>query len=600
MACLRVQPHGGGGTATVFRLHKQLTTIGAGPDNDIVLSDPLLPDTQAYIQHEPDGLYLYATEGAVELLVNGRRRHRHRLADGDTIRMGATELLFSLTEPPPPAPPERRESLAVPSLRRLYELSERLLGSYELDEILDNLLDTVIEITRADKGFLVLLEDEQPRVRVARNMRRETLGDPSDHLSDSIVAKVLATGRPIIVSDALHDQEFQNAQSVLRLKLSSVMCVPLLERGHAFGAIYVGNDSVRDLFVQQDLEVLTVLAAQASLLLRNALLVRSLRLESQQLSAELARLRAGAIVGSCPAMQEVLRKVHKVAGTDVSVLITGETGTGKELIAREIHARSPRARGPFVAINCGAIPEPLLESELFGHVRGAFTGAVASKPGRFQAASGGTILLDEIGEMPPALQVKLLRVLQEHVVVRVGDNRPEPVDIRVLAATHRDLLQEIRAGRFREDLYYRLNVVQIHLPPLRERGDDILLLAKYLVRRFSTEMGLPHKNLSPQAAAAIRRAPWPGNVRQLENHIKKALVLSEGALLTPEDLGLAEEQAPRILPLAEARERFQRNYIQEVLALNQGNRTKTARDLGVDPRTIFRYLEKEDPHEEDL
>jgi transcriptional regulator with GAF, ATPase, and Fis domain len=598
MPSLRVQL--GGGRATVYRLFKRLTTIGAGPDNDVVLTDPLLSDSQAFVQSEEGGWQLIATDGAADLFVNGKRRRRHRLAHGDSVRMGTTELSFSLQDPEPaPEPPVKvTAALAPSSLRRLYEFSERLLGSYEIGAVLESLMDAVIEITRADKGFLVLLEEAGPSVRVARNLRRETLGDPDRQLSDSILDKVIKSRRPLIVSDALRDLEFQNARSVLSLRLSSVMCVPLLEKGEVFGVIYVGNDSVRDLFLQEDLEVLSILAAQASLLIRNALLVSALRLESKQLSEQLEQTRYGDLIGSCGAMQEVFRKVGKVAGTDISVLITGETGTGKELIAREIHRRSPRGKGPLVTINCGAIPEQLLESELFGHTRGAFTGAVTNRPGRFQAADKGTIFLDEIGEMPLALQVKLLRVLQERVVLRVGETRPEPVDIRVLAATHRDLQAEIKAGRFREDLYYRLNVVQIHLPPLRERGDDVRVIAKYLLGRFEKELGGVHKGFSPAAAAAIRRFAWPGNVRQLENHIKKAVVLSEGALLSAEDLGLGEEEVPKVLPLQEAKDRFQRDYINEVLALNNGNRTKTARDLGVDPRTIFRHLEKEDGDEQ--
>ena len=209
------------------------------------------------------------------------------------------------------------------------------------------------------------------------------------------------------------------------------------------------------------------------------------------------------------------------------MLITGETGTGKELIARAIHNRSPRAGKPFVAINCGAIPENLLESELFGHVKGAFTGAVANKQGQFEAADGGTLFLDEIGEMPLALQVKLLRVLQERVVFRVGDTRAETVDIRIIAATNRDLEKEIAGGRFREDLYYRLNVVNVELPPLRERGDDMLVIARYLLSRYAREYDAKVKGLSPNAAVAIRKHNWPGNIRELENRIKKAIVLCE-------------------------------------------------------------------------
>jgi len=292
-------------------------------------------------------------------------------------------------------------------------------------------------------------------------------------------------------------------------------------------------------------------------------------------------------------MVELFKKVEKVATTDISVLITGGTGTGKELIAREIHNRSPRAGKPFVTINCGAIPENLLESELFGHVKGSFTGAVANKQGKFQAADGGTLFLDEIGEMPIELQVKLLRAIQEKIVYRVGDTRPEPVDIRILAATNRELEKEIAAGRFREDLYYRLNVVNVELPPLRVRGDDVLVIARYLLSRYSREYDIKVKGLSPNAAVGIRKHSWPGNIRELENRIKKAIVLCESSVIGPDDLGLTGDTLPQILTLAEAKDKFQRDYINEILALNNGNRTKTARDLGVDPRTVFRHLEKE-------
>jgi transcriptional regulator with PAS, ATPase and Fis domain len=281
----------------------------------------------------------------------------------------------------------------------------------------------------------------------------------------------------------------------------------------------------------------------------------------------------------------------------VSVLITGETGTGKELIAREIHRRSNRAKGPFIAINCGAIPETLMESELFGHVRGAFTGAVATHLGKFQAANAGTIFLDEIGELPLSLQVKLLRVLQDRVVVKVGDTKPERIDVRVLAATNKLLEEEVRTGRFREDLYYRLNVVTVGLPPLRERGEDITTIANYFVKKHREEFGSPVTGFSPEALAAIRRFEWPGNVRQLENRIKKAMVLCEGTLIGAADLDLGPTDLAPVLPLAQAKEEFQRRYVLEVLERNGGNRTQTAKDLGVDPRTIFRYLEKEDAEE---
>jgi len=297
----------------------------------------------------------------------------------------------------------------------------------------------------------------------------------------------------------------------------------------------------------------------------------------------------------------VYNRVEKVAGTDITVLVTGETGTGKELIAREVHNRSPRAKGPFITVNCGAIPENLIESELFGHVKGSFTGAVANQIGKFHAADKGTIFLDEVGELPLQLQVKLLRVLQEKQIQRVGEAKTMPIDVRVVAATNRDLADEVRHGRFREDLFFRLNVIGIELPPLRERGDDVLLIARYLAKRYAKEYGRdidPNKAFAVSAHHAMMKFAWPGNIRQLENHIKKALVLAEGPQITAKDLDLEAPEGAKnddqlILPLAEAREAWQREYINRILALNGGNRTKTARDLGVDPRTIFRHLEKE-------
>jgi transcriptional regulator with GAF, ATPase, and Fis domain len=252
-------------------------------------------------------------------------------------------------------------------------------------------------------------------------------------------------------------------------------------------------------------------------------------------------------------------------------------------------------------VNCGAIPENLIESELFGHLKGAFTGAIANQLGKFQAADKGTIFLDEVGELPLQLQVKLLRVLQERQIQRVGEAKTTPIDVRVVAATNRDLADEVKHNRFREDLFCRLNVIGVVLPPLRERGDDVLLIARYLVKRFAKEYGReidPAKAFGASAVHAMMRFGWPGNIRQLENHIKKALVLAEGPQIQAKDLDLEAPEGAKvedqlILPLTEAREAWQREYINRVLALNGGNRTKTARDLGVDPRTIFRHLEKE-------
>jgi transcriptional regulator with GAF, ATPase, and Fis domain len=579
---------------TVYNLYKKITSIGSGPDNDIVLPDPLVADSYASVHFDGQTYTITTLQRKQEVVINGKKRSKHRLSHEDKLVIGSCELRFALVDDVAPVEDEAAPTMAdLDAYTKLYEFSERLVHQRDLGELLDALMDAVIEITNADKGFLVLMEGDNVDVKVARNVKRENIADAISQLSDSIIAKVVKTKRPVIISDALHDDEFGGAKSVMQLKVSSVICVPLLDRGRLLGLIYVGNDSIIDLFQQDTMKVLTVFAAQASLIVANALLLNELRFENKRLGERLEAQHFGEIVGTSPPMQQVFRKVEKIAATDISVLITGETGTGKELIAREVHRRSPRAGKPFITINCGAIPANLLESELFGHVKGAFTGAVANKQGKFQAADQGTLFLDEIGEMPLDLQVKILRAIQERIVIRVGDTRPEPVDIRIITATNRDLEKEIAGGRFREDLYYRLNVVNVHLPPLRDRGDDVVVIARYLLSRYTREFDSKVRGFSPNATVAVRKHNWPGNIRELENRIKKAIVLCESTVIGPDDLALTGDVLPQILTLQDAKDKFQREYINEVLALNNGNRTKTARDLGVDPRTIFRHLEKE-------
>jgi transcriptional regulator with GAF, ATPase, and Fis domain len=565
------------------RLTRRITTVGRDLASDLRIDDPALPPTALHILADGDA-FTVSVHGGIELTVNGRRRTTCRLAPGDVLRAGRHEFHFS----PPPAAP----ASTAPREDALVRFSRRLLEAGSLETLLDALLDALLEVTRADKGFVIEIADGQPEVRASRNVAPGNVEEAVSRVSDSIVQKVLQTRRPLVVADALHDAEWSGSASVVNLRLQSVMCAPLLARGEVFGAIYLGNDSVRNLFDERSLETLTVFASQASLLLQNALLLRDLRRENEALREAIESRRYGELVGAGPSMREVYRRIEKVAPTDVTVLVQGETGTGKELVAREIHRRSARAAGPFIAVNCAAIPEGLLESELFGHVRGAFTGAVANRPGRFQAASGGTLFLDEIGEMPPSLQVKLLRAIQERVVQRVGDSRPEPVDIRVVGATNRNLEDEVRAGRFREDLYYRLHVVTISLPPLRERGDDVTVLARWFLQRYAAEFESRARGFAPGAMAALRRHPWPGNIRELENRVKKAAVLAEGPLVGAEDLDLRADARDSTLPLSDAIEEFRNRYISEILERNGGNRTKTAKDLDVDPRTIFRHLEK--------
>lgn len=583
-----------------YPLVRKLTSIGADRENDLPLPDAgaEVAGTHAHIRLEGGRFLLVTlTPRKHPVFVNDRKSKKHVLEHGDEVRIGETILRFNLWDDQATSERDRADGVArdvLAAYRRLADFSIRLGERGDTDELLEALMDEVVALTSADKGFLLTLDDAgRAHLRTARNLNRETITATLDELSDTIVSRVLEQKAPLIVSDALNDTMFKSSMSVMQLKLCSVMCVPLLFQGRMSGLIYVGNDNVVNLFDETTLEVLTVFATQAALLLDLALERDALSADNRRLRAELEDHRFGEIIGACDPMREVFRKIEKVAATDVNVLVRGETGTGKELIAREIHRRSRRKDKPFVAVNCGAIPENLMESELFGHRRGAFTGAIEDRSGRFQAAHGGTLFLDEIGEMPPNLQVKLLRAIQERTVTRVGDTRSQQVDIRIIAATHVNLEEAIAAHRFRDDLYYRLNVVGIELPPLRDRDEDVVLIARYLLERYAKEFERPVKGFTREAVIGLRKHAWPGNIREVENRVKKALILAEGPRIDADDLELDEEVlAGRILPLSEAKEAFQMRYIDQVLALNNGNRTKTARDLGVDPRTIFRHLEK--------
>jgi transcriptional regulator with GAF, ATPase, and Fis domain len=600
MATVRYYPPDG--APLLFPVHKPVTTIGRALGNDIAVADRSVSEHHAQIVFNGRDFQLEEVDRDAEILINGKRKRRARLVNGDRLTLGDAQLGFSIFSEMIQSETDTSDSDAhgneIAGLRRLHGFSERLMSSDSVDVLLETLLDDIIELTGAAKGVVLLVDpadgdSAQARVRASRNVKREAIVDASGGISDSIVRQVIETKRAVIVSDALTDTTFGKSESVIALRLSSVMCAPLLSQGEVIGALYLGNDEVKHLFQRKQLELLMIFAGQASLILQNAMLLSALRADKEKLSAELSDKRFGEIIGACPSMMEVFRKLQKVAATDINVMITGETGTGKELIAREIHRRSNRIKGPFVTVNCGAIPENLIESEMFGHIKGAFTGAIASRTGKFQQADGGTLFLDEVGELPPQLQVKLLRAIQERVVIRVGDSRPEKCDIRIIAATNRNLEEMIKTGGFREDLYYRLNVVNLWLPPLRDRGDDVFIIAKALLSKYADELSSPVKGFSPQALAAIRKYAWPGNIRQLENRLKKALVLCDRTLLSAEDLDLGPEAQAPIVPLEKAKEDFQRRYVLEVLERNNGNRTQTARDLGVDPRTIFRYLEKE-------
>ncbi len=573
-----------------FAIFKRLTSIGSGLEADIQVHNLNLAPLAAYISLSSPTCTLIVPPDQPPALVNKSPTRKQVLSDNLSFTVGDAVFTYhdkqKQAEIPNPSPTQG------PAIRHLLNFCERIAQEKDIETLLKRLLKEITQLTNAEHGFLVLIEDGRIEVKVHESKDSASIFEHIGPMSDSIIKKVIDQKEAVIISDALHDHEFASSHSVINYRLTSVMCVPLIYQGHSFGAIYVGNNSFVNAFDQACLELMTIYSSQAALLVQNALHINALKKRTKSLQESLELTKFGGIIGSCQSMQQVFMQVEKVAQTDVSVLITGETGTGKELIARELHLRSQRKEGPFVVINCGAIPENLLESELFGHVRGAFTGATHSRVGKFQAAHNGTLFLDEIGEMPMHLQVKLLRALQDHSVTKVGDNKSESVNIRIIAATNKDLLDCVKNNIFREDLYYRLNVIQITAPPLRDRGNDVLVIANFFLQKYAKIYGKEIIGMDEEAQNSLLNYHWPGNVRQLENRLRRAIVMCDHNRIKAEDLDIKDEiNSAGVMPLAQALDRFRDKYINESLERNAHNRTKAANELGVDPRTIFRHLE---------
>lgn len=406
--------------------------------------------------------------------------------------------------------------------------------------------------------------------------------------------KLLKETRPKLVSLdialSVHSDDKREGMQLLEdivkfdPKIKVIMVTGNDERDNVLKAIKMG---AYDYYLKPiDVEELKVI-------IKRALYIQKLEGENERLTLELEeRHKFEDIIGTCPQMKEIFDLIRKVSSTDVTVLINGESGTGKELVAKAIHYCSPRRDKPFGVINCGAIPENLLESELFGHEKGSFTDAYIRKLGKFELANKGTIFLDEIGELSLPLQVKLLRFLQERVIERVGGSEQIALDVRIIAATNTDLKKRMQEGSFREDLYYRLSVVTICLPPLRERAEDTLLLANSCLNRFAQESNKKIKGFSKEAIKAINEYPWPGNVRELENKIRRAVILSGNSLISTEDLGLEISKENPANSLKEAREELDVKFIKEALAKNKGNVSRAAKELGISRVSLYDLMKK--------
>jgi serine/threonine-protein kinase PknK len=506
--------------------------------------------------------------------------------------------------------------------RRLLALNRRLNSSLSLERVLEYAVQAALDLTEAERGFLVLSEASQletgARVAVARSTE-PTLPE-GEGPSQSIVRRTLEREEAILTTDAQGDPRFTGQGSVHALRLKSVLSVPILSPSGALGVLYVDCRVQRGRFTEAERELLSAFADQLAIAISNARLHQELARKSAELARqnqaveqlsrgqarEIERLKRevrtqrrslelrydySQIVGRGPAMRAVLERLERVIDTEASVLVLGESGTGKELVARAIHWNGPRKDGPFLGINCAALPESLLESELFGHVRGAFTGAERDKQGLMQAASGGTLFLDELAELSLATQAKLLRALQEREVRPLGAEKATRVDIRLIAATHRDLQAAMSQGKFREDLYYRIAVVSVALPPLRERTEDLPELCERILERLAREAGKKAPALGQDALRRLAAHPFPGNVRELENVLTRAFVLASGAKLRAEDLDLGERRAPA--PRARSRRDFEADEKERFLSALRAARwnvSVVARSLGIPRNTFYRRL----------
>jgi Nif-specific regulatory protein len=489
------------------------------------------------------------------------------------------------------------QASATKRLEALYEMIQLLNSETDPEALLAAILEMAMRAVDAERGMILLTGPTGAdfSVRLARNLEAETAAD-AEAFSRRIVEQA-SEGEPILALDAGQDERFKEFKSVSLYRIRSLMCVPLRSRSRTVGTVYLDSRRQGRLFTQDDLKFVEAFANHAALALENAKRRSELERENKRLRAAIGeRASYGNIVGRSPAMQRVFDLLEKLATTDATVLVQGESGTGKELVARAIHANGPRKDKIFLSENCAAIPETLLESELFGHVRGAFTGADRDRVGLFEQAHDGTLFLDEVGDMSPGMQARLLRVLQDGELRRVGDDRPIRVDVRLISATNKDLSDEVRAGRFREDLYYRLAVVPVPLPPLRERIGDVGLIAGHLLERIAKARGRATPRMDTDVLDALERYPWPGNVRQLENVLRRLLLHSgEGAITRrvveadPElaQMLLGKQRAfTPVLSIAKGEE----DQIRRALEASGGNRDRAARLLGISRATIYRKM----------
>ena len=607
-------------------LSESEVTIGREASNGIAITDPSVSRKHCLLSGQDGRFLVRDLDSRNGTLVNGAAVEEQWLQHGDEIAAGDSSFLFLLQdEEDGPAAgrvefeeaqftaetvvlhprdvvylqPDRllRElpatSRVARNLNALLKISRIVHAIRDLNELQGQLLDLIFEIVPAGRGAILLTDKEGEQFNSMFVRMRQAGQVQLVKVSRTIARQVLDQGVAILGSDVPGSEELREVESLAASQVRSLLCVPLTVFEHVIGCIYLDSDSVGNRLQEEHLQLVAAIAGISAVALENARRLHWLEQENERLTVEISQERS--LVGDGARMQEIYNFLKRAAPTDSTVLIEGESGTGKELAARALHRNSPRAGKPFVAINCSAIPETLLESDLFGHERGAFTGAVSLKKGRLEVADGGVVFLDEIGELAPTLQVKLLRVLQEREFERVGGMHPIKVDIRIIAATNCNLDQAVRDGSFRQDLYYRLAVLKITMPALRDRREDIPMLVRHFVQKHAKRCKVKARPISREALAFLVNYDWPGNVRELENAIERALVLASSDVILPEDLPESLLERPPLPEMTEAKyhaalKELKKQLIRDAVEQTRGSYADAARILGVHPNYLHRLI----------
>ena len=619
-ADLRLEVLKGPREGEVFSFVDGEITVGRDPSNHIPLLDSLVSRHHCVLRSEDNAFRIVDLESRNSTFVNGVAVTEEVLRPGDQVRVGNSMFVLRTADrgSSTSAAPgfenlggsatfilKKQDAVylradtempatarTVKDLRVLLDFSRTLNAIRGMAALEHKVLEALLEVAPAERVALVLSQGDDDLGEV-RGWDRRLGPDQSMRISETILRRVLDENIAVVSNDIAGDEGLRDAESLITARVLSVLAVPLEVQGKVLGAIYMDANAQGTRFDAELLELVTALGNVVALAIENQRQLEWLGGENERLLQELNIVHD--MVGESDAINSVKQFIGRVAGNDSTVLVLGESGTGKELVARAIHRNSARAHKSFMAINCAAITDTLLESELFGHEKGAFTGAVAQKKGKLETAEGGTVFLDEIGELAPALQAKLLRVLQEHEFERVGGTRTIPLDIRLIAATNRDLKEASAKKEFRPDLYYRLNVVSVKMPPLKDRQKDIPILAIFFAKRYAEKMKRTIRGISTEARSALMAYDWPGNVRELENAIERAIVLGSSEMILPEDLpeSILEHSGPdgrAATALHDGIRDAKRKLIERAIDQAGGNYTEAARILGVHANHLFRLV----------